>query len=98
MSSTTWQEKLKVMIPSFGVSLNENVDLLNEIRNMAEFEASRTRNEAEGYKMERDITGQQINLERDKYRASLEKLVMELERKKNLVMYEVIKTEILEKI
>lgn len=72
--------------------------LLNEIRSMAEFEASRTRNEAEGYKMERDITGQQINLERDKYRASLEKLVMELERKKNLVMYEVIKTDLNNKL
>ena len=72
--------------------------LLNEIRNMAEFEASRTKNEAEGYKMERDITVQKIDLERDKYRASLEKLVKELERKKNQVMYEVIKTDLNNKL
>lgn len=72
--------------------------LLNEIRNLAEFEASRTKNEAEGYKMERDITEQQINLERDKYRASLEKLVMELERKKNQVLYDVIKTDLHDKL
>lgn len=72
--------------------------LLNTIKNMAEFEASRTKNEAEGYKMERDITGKQIELERDKYRASLEKLVKELERKKNQVMYEVIKTDLNDKL
>lgn len=32
MISETWQDKLKVMIPSFGISLNENEVLLNEIR------------------------------------------------------------------
>jgi malate dehydrogenase (quinone) len=34
MKSTEWQEKLKLMIPSFGNSLNENPDLCKEVRQM----------------------------------------------------------------
>lgn len=32
IKTTPWQSKMKVMIPSYGKALNENPDLLKEVR------------------------------------------------------------------